>query len=137
MAESTFNLDESRKLAVLVARAWSDPHLAATYRANPAAVLSGAGINLGDRAAPTLPDRPSELGSQDLAKAASFSSASSVSTVSCPCSAFTASCAGPAAVEAASLDRQTAMIAKLAEDPAGREQARRMAAAWSVPTLAH
>jgi hypothetical protein len=124
-----FSLDETRKLAVLMARAWADPQLAANYRANPEAVLSGAGIDLGGRAIPEIPERPSGVAKVDTAKVAT-DSASSLSTITCPCSACTASCH---VVAPETLERQMAVLTKLAEDPTARQEARRMTSAWGVP----
>jgi len=127
MSKDDFSLDETRKLAVLMARAWADPQLAASYRTNPEAVLSGAGINLGGRTTPEIPERPSGVARVDTAMVAA-DSASSLSTITCPCSACTASCH---IVEPETLERQLAVLTKLAEDPTARQEARRIA--WGVP----
>ena len=122
-----FTTDESRTLAVLIARAWSDPELAAEYKREPEAVLSGAGISLAGRAAPELPDKPAELAAQAQVRAAS-SSASSLSTITCPCTGCTASCAN--CVAEARPD--SAALLKLADSPESRAQARKLTAAWGL-----
>jgi hypothetical protein len=130
MADDRFTADESRKLAVLVARVWADSELASEYDRDPRAVLSGAGISLGDRAAPQIPEKPAELAAQPIAARASGSSASSISCATCPCSGCTASCACCALKE--DLRPQLDAMMKLAEDPAGRERARELMAKWDV-----
>lgn len=130
MVAEKYSLEESRKLAVLMARIWSDPELAASYRDSPEAVLSGAGVDLKGRPVPEIPERPSgigELGATQLQASGCFSS---LSTVSCPCTGCTSACAGIAVADA--LDKHVEAMMKLAEDPAGRESARRMTAAWKV-----
>lgn len=129
MADDTFSMDESRKLAGLIARAWSSPTLVADYQRDPSAVLSGAGIELGGRAAPPLPERPAELPAENaVTSRIATSSASSLSTVSCPCTACTASCASPITLPQSAID---AMM-KLAEDPEGRARAREITARWGL-----
>ncbi|HWO33702.1 MAG TPA: hypothetical protein VNO32_33320 [Candidatus Acidoferrum sp.] len=128
MPSDQFTGDESRKLAVLIARIWANPQLASQYQEAPAAVLSGAGINLGDRAVPGIPEKPSELAAQRLVSSVSSDSASSLSTITCPCSACTASCAN---CKAELLPDSSALM-KLADSPESRAQARKMTAAWSV-----
>jgi hypothetical protein len=134
MADASYTAEESRKLAVLIARAWADPQLAGEYRRAPEAVLSGAGINLAGRPAPDLPERPSELAAQRVVSGAAFSSASSLSTLTCPCTGCTASCAG---VAAADLSKHLDSIVKLADSPEGRREARRMTAAWDIKFTTH
>lgn len=129
MASASLSSDEARNYAVLIARAWSDPELSAAYRRDPEAVLSGAGIDLGDREPPELPARPADLGSQATTGMAISSSASSVSTVTCPCSACTASCA---CAQADISQTQMEAMMKLAEDPKGREAARALMTTWDV-----
>jgi hypothetical protein len=130
MSPASLSTDEARQLAVLIARAWADPELSAAYQRDPKAVLSGAGIDLGDREAPELPARPADLGSQGTNALAISSSASSISTVTCPCSACTASCA---CVEAGEIPQtQMEAMMKLSEDPKGREAARALMATWDV-----
>lgn len=121
--------DESRRFAVLIARAWADPKLTAAYQRDPKAVLSGAGIELGDREPPELPARPADLGAQVTNASAISSSASSASTVTCPCSACTASCA---CVKADISQSQMEAMMKLADDPKGREAARALTATWDI-----
>jgi hypothetical protein len=128
-SKSTMSTDEARQFAVIIARAWADGDLAAAYERDPKAVLSGAGIDLGDREAPALPARPVDLGSQASNSLAVASSASSVSTVTCPCSACSASCA---CAKADVSDSQMEAIMKLAADPKGREAARALTATWDV-----
>jgi hypothetical protein len=135
MAIDKFTLEESRKLAVLIARSWADPALAEQYRVAPEAVLAGSGIDLHGREAPELPARPADLPTENLPSPASFSSASSLSTVTCPCTGCTASCAG-AAPEVLASDQVTAMM-KLADDPKGRENARQLTAAWGIDLAVH
>jgi hypothetical protein len=130
MAEDKFSGDESRKLAVLIARVWADPQLASDYSRDPQAVLRGAGINLAGRSVPQIPEKPAELAAHSVVAAASGSSASSISCATCPCSGCTASCA--CCTEKAELRPQLEAMMKLAEDPAGREQARKMMATWNV-----
>jgi len=132
MSKDGFSLDETRKLAVLMARAWADPQLAANYRSNPDAVLSGAGINLGGRGVPEIPERPSGVAKVDTGMVSS-NSASSLSTITCPCSACSASCH---VVAPETLERQLAVLTKLAEDPTARHEARRMTSAWGALTAA-
>lgn len=135
MASSDFTSDETARIASVIARAWADPDLEALYRKAPDAVLAGAGIELSGRDAPALPARP-DIGVVGEAgtERASFSSASSASTVSCPCSAFTASCANCASAEARSALTAvpTDQLLKLAEDPSGREAARKMTSTWNI-----
>lgn len=133
----SFSADESRKLAAVIARTWANPALAADYQRDPQAVLSGAGIELGNRSAPSIPERPDELSAQPMAMAASGSSASSFSCASCPCTGCTAStacCAGAIAEnQVAALDTSHVdAIMKLAEDPAGRAQARQLMSQWDI-----
>ncbi|HEY7874859.1 MAG TPA: hypothetical protein VIG64_07020 [Actinomycetota bacterium] len=128
-----FNLEESRKLAVLIARTWADPALAERYRNSPGDVLAGAGIDLAGRAAPDLPGRPVSLDVKGTENIPEFSSASSFSTVSCPCTACTASCAGPGLVQ----EMPASAILRLAEDPEGRAAARKMAESWGVKIDIH
>lgn len=130
MSDNRFTTDESRKLAVLFARAWSDAGVARAYSQNPAAVLSGAGVDLGGRAAPPLPDKPSEISAQRAVSAASLSSASSISCATCPCSGCTASCACLAVREEMTAHLDAMM--KLAADPGARENARKMMANWDI-----
>lgn len=130
MPDDRFTADESRKLAVLIARAWADPYVAKAYAQNPAAVLTGAGIDLAGRTAPTLPEKPSEIAAQRAVASASLSSASSVSCATCPCSGCTAACACVAEREALTPHLEAMM--KLASDPSGREQARKMMSSWDV-----
>lgn len=130
MAEERFTAEESRKLAVLFARIWANQQLAQDYDRDPLAVLRGAGIDIGARSAPQLPARPAELEAQNMAAAASGSSASSISCASCPCTGCTASCACCLADQA--MRAQFESIQKLAEDPAGREQARALMSSWDV-----
>jgi len=130
MADDRFSADESRKLAVVIARVWSDPNLARAYSQNPEAVLSGAGVNLAGRAAPAIPEKPAELSNQRAVSAASVSSASSVSCATCPCSGCTASCAC-ASVREEMTTHLDAMM-KLANDPTAREQARKMMSNWDI-----
>lgn len=130
MAKEQFTAEESRKFAVLIARAWADPALAEAYESDPAAVLAGSGIMLQGRTAPDLPPKPEDLATTTLKSSADFSSASSISTVTCPCSGCTASCAQPCA--ASILVGQQDAIMHLAEDPKAREQARAMTAAWGI-----
>jgi hypothetical protein len=135
MAEDVYTSDEARKLAVFIARVWANPDLAAQYKRSPDAVLAGAGVELRGRPAPEIPERPSALGAQGTASMAATSSASSISTVTCPCSACSASSAGcltGGEVLDLGLDRHIAAITKLSEDPAGREQARKLTSAWNV-----
>jgi hypothetical protein len=133
----SFSADESRKMAALIARTWANPALAADYQRDPQAVLSGAGVELGNRAAPAIPERPDELSAQPMAMAASGSSASSFSCASCPCTGCTAStacCAGAVAEQPATMldTSHIDAIMKLAEDPAGRAQARQLMSQWDV-----
>jgi hypothetical protein len=128
MPEEHFTADEARKLAVLIARVWADPQLANEYQRAPEAVLSGAGIHLAGRAVPNIPEKPAELAAQRLVGVGVYSSASSASTVSCPCSACTASCAGLHEFSTELINS----VMKLAESPEGRQQARKMAAAWNI-----
>lgn len=130
MAAEKYSLEESRKLAVLMARIWSDPELAASYRHAPEAVLSGAGVDLKGRPVPEIPERPSAIGEVGTGQIAARGCWSSLSTVSCPCTACTSSCASVDA--AGALDGHVAAMIKLAEDPAGRESARRMTASWKI-----
>ncbi len=130
MAEDRFTAEESRKLAVLVARAWDDPQLTAEYERDPKAVLSGAGIKLGGRTAPELPEKPAELEMQPAVASSEASSASSASTITCPCCACTASCACEAIDR--ELQPQMEAMMKLAEDPEARAQARELMASWDV-----
>jgi hypothetical protein len=125
-----FTADESRKLAVLIARVWADPALAKEYENAPEAVLSGAGINLAGRSTPSIPERPGDLSNQmaGAGGGSSFSSASSVSCATCPCSGCTASCA--CAQE--DFRPQIEAIMKLADSPDARAQARKMMAAWDI-----
>jgi hypothetical protein len=139
MANSgSFSAEESRKLAVLIARTWSNPVLAADYDEDPEAVLRAVGIELGDRAAPEMPERPDELAAQPMAAAASGSSASSFTCASCPCTGCTASCAcclGVAEegkIQSALDTSQIDAILKLAEDPEGRAQARELMSHWDI-----
>jgi len=127
MQSEHFTGEESRKLAVLIARAWSDPELAAEYKQAPEAVLSGAGISLAGRAAPKLPEKPAELAVQGTIRAAT-SSASSLSTITCPCTGCTASCAN-CVVEA---KPDVAALLQLADSPESRAQARKLTAAWGL-----
>lgn len=126
--DASMTMEEARQFAVLIARAWADPNLADAYQRDPKAVLSGAGIDLGNRAAPDLPPKPDALASQ-TANLAVSSSASSVSTITCPCSGCTASCA---CVKADISQTQLEAMMKLAEDPKGREAARSLMATWNV-----
>jgi hypothetical protein len=126
---ASMSSDESRQFAVLIARAWADPQLMAAYKRDPKAVLSGAGIEMGDREAPEIPARPADLGSQASNNMAISSSASSVSTVTCPCSACSASCA---CVKADVSESQMEAMMKLADDPQGRAAARALTATWDV-----
>lgn len=128
MANDLFTADEARKLAVLIARVWSDPKLAGEYARASEAVLAGAGITLAGRAAPEIPEKPAALATQNVVAGPAFSSATSVSTVTCPCSGCSASCA----CLAVDLRAQTDAIMKLAADPGAREQARKMTAAWDI-----
>jgi hypothetical protein len=130
MADDRFTTEESRKLAVLVARAWGDPQLAAEYKRDPKAVLSGAGIKLSGRAAPELPEKPAELEMQPMVSSSESSSISSASTVTCPCSACTASCACQAVEQ--ELKPQLEAMMKLAEDPEARASARELMASWDI-----
>ena len=132
MTEHQFTLEESRKIAVLIARAWADPNLEAQYKKSPEAVLAGAGIELNGRDAPEIPERPSAISAQGIASTASFSSASSVSTATCPCSGCSASCACAAEGFDPLLDPVIDTITKLAEDPAGREYARKLTSSWGI-----
>jgi hypothetical protein len=94
-------------------------------------VLTGAGIELGGRTAPPLPERPADLPADNaVTSLASTQSASSLSTITCPCTGCTASCAGLGLVEA-----QTANIdvmLKLADSPDSRARAREMTASWGL-----
>ncbi|GAA1433426.1 hypothetical protein GCM10009601_55910 [Streptomyces thermospinosisporus] len=131
-SEAKFTAEESRKLAAFIARAWADPALAEAYRRDPRAVLSGAGIDLGGRDVPDLPDKPGDLGSQPLNDTfAISSSASSISCATCPCTGCTASCAC-VAESAEVLDKQLGAVKQLAEDPGGREYARALMSKWNV-----
>jgi hypothetical protein len=130
MADDHFTSDESRKLAVVIARVWADPQLARAYRQSPEAVLSGAGISLGGRTAPEIPEKPAELAAQRTVSAAALSSASSISCATCPCSGCTASCACAALKD--DMHSHLDAMMKLAADPAGREQARKMMANWDI-----
>ncbi len=129
MANDRFTADETRKLAVVIARVWADPQLAQTYAKSPEAVLSGAGLNLGGRAAPEIPEKPAELSAQRAVGGASLSSASSISCATCPCSGCTASCA---CAQLQDMRPHLDAMMKLAEEPAGREQARKMMANWEI-----
>lgn len=132
MVDDTFSMDESRKLAGLIARSWSSPTLTAEYQRDPSAVLSGAGIELGGRTAPPLPERPADLPADNAVNSlASTQSASSLSTITCPCTGCTASCAGPGLVETQTAQNVDAML-KLAENPEGRAKAREMTARWGL-----
>jgi len=130
MKSDQFSAEESRKLAVLIARAWADPHLAAEYKRSPEAVLSGAGISLSGRTTPELPDRPAELAARAELRAEA-SSASSLSTITCPCTGCTASCANCIASEA-DFRPDSAALLKLADSEESRAQARKLAAAWGL-----
>jgi hypothetical protein len=128
-----FSADESRQLAVLIARAWADPALAVAYQQNPEAVLMGAGIELRGRTAPQLPAKPDELAAQPVSASAMGSSASSLTCATCPCTGCTASCACTVSDKVAEIsDSQMSAIMMLAEDPAGREQARNLVARWDI-----
>ncbi len=129
MADERFTADETRKLAVLIARIWANPQLESDYKRDPEAVLWGAGVNLGGRAMPQIPEKPAELAAQNLVAAAEFASASSFSTVTCPCTAFTGSCH---VTDPSTIQPQVDALMKLAEDPAGREQARKLVAGWDL-----
>ena len=133
MADDTWSADESRQLAVVIARLWSDPALAEAYRRDPEAVLGGAGITLRGRAAPEIPAKPDDLGAQSTTNSlAMSSSASSLSCATCPCTGCTASCACCTSVKA---EPQMDSIMKLAEDPVGREQAGRGAVVGGEPVV--
>jgi hypothetical protein len=136
MAEDRFTTEESRKLAVLIARSWADPQLGTKYQDDPEAVLAGAGIALAGRTAPELPGRPGELVGGEIGQTArAFSSASSLSTVTCPCTGCTASCAGLEAV--AVTEAQFSSMVKLAEEPGSREEARKMTSSWGLSIEIH
>jgi hypothetical protein len=134
----SFSAEDSRKLAVLFARAWANPALAGDYKKDPHAVLRAIGVDLGTRDAPVIPEPPNELAAQPMAMAASGSSASSFTCASCPCTGCTASCAccvgakeaaaGQPVLESKHVDA----IMKLAENPEGRAQARALLAKWDV-----
>jgi len=134
MPTSSFTPDESRKLSAVIARTWADADFAALYASAPEAVLAGAGIDLKGRAAPPIPPRPEALGSAaQLARTdLAADSASSISTITCPCTGCTASttkiCFASAGITSGHVD---AMM-KLSEDPAAREQARKMMSSWDV-----
>lgn len=130
MADNRFSVDESRKLAVLIARIWADAKLEGDYQRDPEAILQAAGITLGGRPSPEIPEKPAELAAQSLVAAASGSSASSISCATCPCSGCTASCACCAIKD--DLREQVERIIKLADNPASREQARKMMANWDI-----
>lgn len=131
--DAKFTADESRQLAVVIARAWADPDLADAYRRDPGAVLRGAGIDIGGRDAPSLPDKPGDLGAIPASEnMAMSSSASSISCATCPCSGCTASCACCTGVKAEISDPQMEAMMRLADDPAGREAARNLMAKWDV-----
>ena len=135
MPYDQFTAEESRKLAVLIARSWSDPKLASAYKSSPEAVLSGAGINLAGRAVPDIPEKPAELAAQALVSSGQFagtSSASSVSTITCPCSGCTASCAGCHSEVLTDFRPDSAALLKLTEDPEARAHARKLTAAWGL-----
>jgi hypothetical protein len=131
-SEAKFTAEESRQLAAFIARAWADPALAEAYRRDPRAVLSGAGIDLGGRDVPDLPDKPGDLGSQPLNETMALSSsASSISCATCPCSGCTASCAC-VAESTKVLEKQLGAVMQLAEDPGSREYARALMSKWDV-----
>jgi hypothetical protein len=130
MSDDRFTADETRKLAVVIARVWSDPQLARAYTQSPEAVLSGAGISLAGRAAPEIPEKPAELAAQRAVSSASISSASSLSSATCPCTGCTASCA--CGTLKADMQPHLDAMMKLSADPAGREQARKMMANWDI-----
>ena len=131
--DDAFTADESRQLAIVFARAWADPALADAYGRDPKAVLSGAGINLRGREAPEIPPKPDELAAQPMAAMAAGSSASSLSCATCPCTECTASCACCTSLKVEQLaDPQLDAMMKLAEDPDGRAEARRLMASWDV-----
>jgi hypothetical protein len=127
--KASMTMEEARQFAVLIARAWADPSLADAYRRDSKAVLSGAGIDLGDRPAPDLPPKPDELASQTMNSLTLASSASSGSTITCPCTACTASCA---CLKADISETQLEAMMKLADDPKGREAARSLMSTWNV-----
>jgi hypothetical protein len=130
MADERYSADESRKLAVLIARIWADSQLEGDYARDPEAVLRAAGISLGGRAPPPIPEKPSELDAQSVVAAASGSSASSLSTATCPCTGCTASCACCALQQ--DFREHIEAFNKLAQEPGAREQARKMMASWNV-----
>ncbi|MFF6953829.1 hypothetical protein ACFZAD_34985 [Streptomyces iakyrus] len=131
-SEAKFTAEESRQLAAFIARAWADPALAEAYRRDPRAVLGGAGIDLGGRDVPDLPDKPGDLGSQPLDDSfASGSCASSISCATCPCSGCTASCACPEE-HAKVMEKQLDAVMQLAEDPGSREYARELMSKWDI-----
>ena len=131
MSDASFTADESRKLAVLIARVWADPKLAIEYQRAPDVILSAAGINLGGRDVPDIPEKPAELATQSNVGSASFSSASSLSTITCPCTGCTASCAGVQEARAFDPSHINA-ITKLADSPEARQHARKMTEAWNI-----
>jgi hypothetical protein len=131
MADERYTAEESRNLAVLIARIWADPQLADEYQRNPEAVLSGAGIKLSGRAVPTIPEKPAELAALSQARVAA-DSASSLSTITCPCTGCTASCSKACAVAV-----DTGALQKLADSPESRAQARKLMAAWGVNLNVH
>lgn len=132
-SKTTFSPEESRQLAVLIARSWADPSLADAYRRDAQAVLGGAGIDLGDRPAPDLPEKPGDLGSQTGGEnLAMSSSASSLSCATCPCTGCSASCACCTGLKAEITQPQMDAIMKLAEDTKGRESARELMAKWDI-----
>jgi hypothetical protein len=131
MAANSFSADESRKLAVLIARVWGDAKLEQEYMRDPETVLQGAGITLAGRRVPEIPEKPAELAAQSLVAAASGSSASSISCATCPCSGCTASCAC-CNVKPEQFREHIDTIMKLADSPERREQARKMMNSWDI-----
>lgn len=135
MSTNQFSSDESRKIALLIARVWADPSLESQYKDAASAVLAGAGVTLGDRDAPVIPDKPMALAARGLAAASATSSASSLSTITCPCTGCTASSAGCLTGEGnfeLLPERQINAMMKLADDPKGRESMRKLTSAWGL-----
>jgi hypothetical protein len=131
MATDHYTADESRKLAVLIARIWANPQLASEYQRDPTAVLGGAGVNLAGRAVPEIPEKPAELAAQAVVRGGVSSSASSASTITCPCTGCTASCA--CCNESVKvLGPDSATLLKLADSPEARAQARKLTSSWGL-----
>ncbi|MFT3765616.1 MAG: hypothetical protein QM820_08890 [Minicystis sp.] len=121
--------ETAEKVAVLISKVWSDPALAEKYAADPFKVLPDFGLQ--DLAeAPIIPQKPDSFNNVDLGAKAAFASASSLSTVSCPCTAFTASCANCAT--SAVVNPDINLLTKMADSPEARATARQMMSSWNV-----